>query len=130
MTKYEAYNTTTTVQFIHEQEAIDFANANNMQVREIIVQESPTIKIPNTADWLNLEQELYSSPLLLKAVQTTGNGFAMLIKVLTDGKTTGASENALLFAFNLIIPQMNMTVEEIELLNECLEENNFNIRWN
>jgi hypothetical protein len=43
ITKYEAHNETTIVQFAIEQDAIDYANDNNMQVRT--VQESITIDI-------------------------------------------------------------------------------------
>jgi hypothetical protein len=41
MTKYEVYNTTTTVQFLIEQDAIDYAAANSMQVRTIEEEPAP-----------------------------------------------------------------------------------------
>ncbi len=40
---YEAYNTTTNIQFATEQEALEYANENNMEVRSIEQIETPPI---------------------------------------------------------------------------------------
>lgn len=82
-------------------------------------------------DWLNLEQSLFSnSSLLTKALNSKGNGFSFLLKVLTDGKTTGASENTLYLAINTVIQGLteDITGEELEFINNKLKENNFSIR--
>ena len=128
---YEAYNDTTSVQFINEQEATGYANSNGMQVRSFESVIESTVVEPTQQDWLNLEQEFYQNQIIFaKALNSTGNGFAFLSKVFADGKTTFASENALLMAINFLTPSMSVpyTTEEIEYINEKFEENNFNIR--
>jgi hypothetical protein len=130
MTKYEVYNDTTIIQFLVEQEAIDFATANNMLIRTIVVDEPLTVTEPSKQDWLNLEQAFYTNPNIFgKALQSTGNGFAFLAKVFADGKTIYASQNALVLAIGFLIPSMTYpySVEELAFINQKLQENNFTI---
>jgi len=131
MIKYEAYNQTTRVQFLVEQEAIVFATNNNMQIRTIEqVENPPIVTEPTKTDWFNFEQSIYNNtPLVLKALNSTGNGFAFLSKVLADGKTVYASQNALAFSISVLLPSMIVpyTQEEIDFINAKLQENNFTI---
>jgi hypothetical protein len=83
-------------------------------------------------DWLGLEQALYQSPFLAKGMVSQGQGFGLLLKVLSDGKTTGASEQALLIAINAtlagLVGENAMTSQEIEDLNALLLQYNFTIQ--
>lgn len=85
---------------------------------------------PPFKDWHGLEQSLYPLPLFSKVLNSTGNGFAFLSKVFTDGKTTGASENALQMAINLVRSGMTIdfTTEEIAIINGKFELYNFETR--
>lgn len=130
MIKYEAYNDIVKVQFLIEQEALDYANVNELLVRTI---EEKIVNViePNKQDWLNLEQSFYTNiNIFSKALNSTGNGFAFLSKVFADGKTTFASQNALISAISLLRSLMlaPYTQEEIDFINLKFEENNFTVR--
>ena len=130
-TIYEAYNETTIVQFLLEVDALTYAQANNMQVRTIQQEYKEPVEPPRqlTAnDWLNLEQGLYQNMSVLgKAANSSGNGFAFFLKVITDGKTTGASESALQLAIDMMIRSMAVpfTQEDKDYVNHQLESNGF-----
>lgn len=133
-TIYEAYNSTTIVQFLQESDALAYAQANNMQVRTIDQEYEEPVEQPrelSPKDWLNLEQGLYQNMnVLSKAANSSGNGFTFFLKVITDGKTTGASENALQLAINMLIPTMAVPFnqEEKNYINQQLEVNGFSTR--
>lgn len=133
-TIYEAYNDTTIVQFLQESDAISYAQVNNMQVRTIQQEYEEPVEPPRQLtkeNWLNLEQGLYQNMnVLSKAANSSGNGFTFFLKVITDGKTTGASESALQLAINMLVPAMAVpfSQEEINYVNQQLENNGFSIR--
>ncbi|MCS7028116.1 MAG: hypothetical protein NZ519_05065 [Bacteroidia bacterium] len=132
-TIYEAYNETMIVQFLDAEQANMYAQEHDMQVRLVEQDYQEPVPAPRTlttTDWLNLEQALYQHQSILnKAINSTGNGFTFLLKVLTDGKTTGASEAALQLAINMLLPAMNepLTEAEKDYINQQLAANGFNI---
>jgi hypothetical protein len=84
---------------------------------------------PNKDNWNNFEQDLYTSALFSKGLTSKGNGFALLLKVLTDGSTKGANQHALLIAIQATIAGIsNFTQEDKNYLNEYLISNNFTIQ--
>ncbi|MCS7316952.1 MAG: hypothetical protein NZZ41_01330 [Candidatus Dojkabacteria bacterium] len=132
-TVYEVYNETTTIQFLTLEEANEYASQHNMLVREVQqeYEEAVITPQPTVIDWIRFEDYLYkNTSILQKGINSTGNGFSFLLKVLTDGKTTGASEQALQLAINMVLSGMNqpLTEEEINYINNKLEECNFTIR--
>ena len=53
-----------------------------------------------------------------------------MLKVLTDGKTTGASENALQLALTMLVPAMAVPFSDTEkaYVNEKLAQFGFTVR--
>lgn len=97
---------------------------------EVKEREEPTRELTKN-DWFNLEQSLYKKiSILNKAINSSGNAFSFLLKVLSDGKTTGASEQTLQMAINMLMPNMvdPLNEEEIAYINQQLETNGFTIR--
>jgi len=129
---YEAYLNNDVVQFNLESEALDYSSNNpGWSVRQITSEPEQYNLEPSALDWYNLEQTFYSSPSVFgKALYSSGNGFALLAKVFSDGKSTGASEQALLQALQMTISTMPnpYTAEEISWINEQILNNNFSIQ--
>lgn len=98
--------------------------------RQIEIQ--PTPPAPPTlkkSDWDNFDQTMYRHPTVFQKVfMSEGNGFAFLSRVLSDGKTTYASEQALLSAINSLVLPVPFTEEEKQFINDALRDNNFTIR--
>jgi hypothetical protein len=131
MIKYEAYKDNTSIEFLLEVDALAYASAHDMQVRQIEEQVVIEPIVLTNADWLRFEQSLYVNTVIFgKALNSTGNGFALLTKVLTDSKTDFAHENALRLAIQLTMQGMQVayTQGEIDYINAKLTENKFTIR--
>jgi len=126
MTKYEIREGNTTTQFLTFQEA----EAYSPNAEVFVVEENfEFYNEPNKDNWHNFEQDLYTSALFSKGLTSQGNGFALLLKVLTDGSTKGASQNALLMAIQATIAGIsNFTQQDKNYLNEYLISNNFTIQ--
>ena len=100
---------------------------NGEFVMELVSSETlpDTIQPPN---WAGLTQSLWASPLFKKAVAFGNpNGYATMLKVLTDGENTTASENAFKIAFSLM--GLSLTASELTELNTILSSNNFTISF-
>jgi hypothetical protein len=135
-TIYEVHNEDNTfiAQFLQEADAINYAQQNNMSVRQVeqeyeeYVPPRPELTSDN---WLNLERDLYKNfGIVSKVLNSTGNAAMFLLRVLSDGKTTGASEQALQLALSMLLPVMNepFSQEEVNYINQALEDNNFETR--
>jgi hypothetical protein len=85
-----------------------------------------TKMITNT-DWKNLSQAFFYSSLMPKVLSSANsNGYATMLKVLTDGENNYASENAFLAAFNMM--GVSWTTLEKAEINAILTANNFTIQ--
>ena len=125
---YEAYNETTVVQFIQEPDAISYANAHNMLVRSANQIIDTPIVNPSDEDWQKFSQVMWDNVSLFGKIVMTANpnGYATLLKVMTDGERGIAAQNALLTAINLL--GIVFTEEEKLFINTTLTENNFTIQ--
>ncbi len=133
MEVYRVFDGITTIEFPieKEQEAFAFAESNNMNVERITIEESVYDISPSRTDWYDFEQTLYENPSILhKALTSQGNGFAFLLKVLTDGRTIGATQFALKMGIDLTMMGMAtpLTQEEINFINQNFNKYNFSIQ--
>jgi hypothetical protein len=126
ITKYEIRDGNTITQFATLEEAQAYnPTAEIFEVTENI----NTVVEPSTEDWYNFEQDLYSSTLFSKGLSSEGNGFALLLKVLTNGGTKGATQNSLLNAIRFTVAGIPaFTQADIDALNNHLQARNFTIR--
>lgn len=84
-------------------------------------------KMITNTDWKNLSQEFFYSSLMPKVLSSANsNGYATMLKVLTDGENNYASENAFLAAFNMM--GVTWTTQEKAEINNILTANNFTIQ--
>ncbi len=130
---FRVFNDKKTIQFPLEQEAeaFKFSEDNNLNIERIEVEIVPSQITPSSADWYDFEQTLYENPSILqKALTSQGNGFAFLLKVLTDGRTIHATQFALKMGIELTMMGMKtpLTQEEIDFINENLIKYNFSIQ--
>lgn len=89
-----------------------------------VVEESQDL--PLSPNWKGLSQSLFYSAIFQKAKALANpNAYSTLLKVLTDGENTYASENAFLICFNWL--DVNFTQSEKTELNTILANNNFTI---
>lgn len=125
-TKYEIREGNTSIQFD------TFENAQSYNPLAEIFEVDVNTQIneePTGDDWYNLEQDLFKSALFSKGITSAGNGFPLLLKVLTNGNSKGTSQNALLLAIQLTISGIsNFTAEDVTALNNYLQIHNFRIR--
>ena len=85
----------------------------------------PIVLLPN---WTQLKHELLETTIFQKALKYgNGNAYATILKVITDGETTWASEN--LFKSMFLALDITLTETETALLNQILERNQFTIRF-
>ena len=78
-------------------------------------------------NWKGLRINLFHSPLFLRALtEANQNVYSTLLKVITDGEISEASENTFLYIFNML--EMTFSSVEKEELNGYLTANNFTIR--
>jgi hypothetical protein len=88
-------------------------------------EELPDIKLP--PNWHDLEQNLRYSTLFEKAfTDSSEKGFNLFTTTLVNGKLGHASENALMFAFNVL--GVNWNEKEKQQINSILEANYFTIK--
>ena len=122
---------------LNAQQLIDFNAANQTQMSDFFNQNGGiSFFIVGASDlqsenWLRLEQEFYVNlPIFGKAFDSTGNGFPLLAKVFSDGKSTGASENALALAMSIVMPAMVVpyTPEEVAWINQKFLEYGFSVQ--
>lgn len=91
--------------------------------------DEPPIKEPqiHPLNWKGLRINLFYSPLFLKALtEANTNAYSTLLKVITDGEISEASENTFLYIFNML--GMTFSTAEKAELNGYLQANNFTIR--
>lgn len=80
--------------------------------------------VPN---WNGLTQALWGSTLMSFALANASpNGFSLLLKVLTDGEASSASQNSFLVAFNAC--GLTLSSAQKSELNGYLTANNFTIQ--
>jgi hypothetical protein len=126
MIKYEIRDGSTVIQFATLVEAQGY----NPDAEVFEVMENNTIVIePSIQNWYDLEQSLYSSTLFSKGFGSQGNGFALLLKILSDGSTKGAHQSSLLAAIRYTIMGITgFTQADTDALNNHLQTHNFTIR--
>lgn len=94
---------------------------------EMIEVSRETIEVVEALNWKGLQQDLFYSPLLQKAmILANPNAYSTFLKVLYDGENNYASEIDFLQAFALI--GVEFTEEEKSSLNKILSNNCFSIR--
>lgn len=83
-----------------------------------------SISPPN---WNGLTQALWGSSLMGYAYAVANSkGFALLLKVLSDGEAGSAAESSFITALNLC--QLNLSTDQKTELNQLLTANNFTIQ--
>jgi hypothetical protein len=126
MIKYEIRNGNTVIQFANLAEAQSYDP--DAEVFEVIEDTNMMIE-PSIQNWYDLEQSLYSSTLFSKGFGSQGNGFALLLKILSDGSTKGAHQSSLLAAIRYtIMGIIGFTQADKDALNNHLQTHNFTIK--
>lgn len=124
---FEVSDGTTTVQFASEEAMLAFVadyEYGTWQTRSFEKEVPAPTKEP---DWQGLEQSLWQSSLMSRALQEANpNGFSLLLKVFTDGKDGLAVESSLAFALGVL----GLVFSEAEkgILNALFEQFDFTIR--
>jgi hypothetical protein len=129
MIKYEAYKTNEMVQFLIESEAIAYAAANDMQVREI---DEPIIVLPKKADWTGLKNALFANFALLQKCLPC-NAYPLVADMIISAETGAVVyESNFLLGWQLLQSELvskgtALTESEIAFINENLVLYDFSI---
>lgn len=105
-----------------------FFSDYNVQTFEELVSTYGLSITKNLPNWTQLKHELLETTIFQKALKYgNGNAYATILKVITDGETTWASEN--LFRSMFLALGITLTEGETALFNQILERNQFTIRF-
>lgn len=128
MIKYEAYNATRGEQFVNESDAIAFANANNMQVRQV---NEPIIVLPKNPNWTGFKNAVFLENFAFLDKCLDCRTYSLLSGIILSAET-GAEvhEENFLKIFRLLQKDLQdnntaMTTDEVTFINEKLVEFEF-----